>query len=77
VIAEAVFERINVLGATDFTFMLIAHANAHGGDAAFGAGDQSISIGQSGRGARSQADAIRTVRQDRAPRPTRQLAVAR
>jgi hypothetical protein len=51
-IAEAVFERIDVLGANDFTFTLTAHAKAHGWDAAFGAGDQSISIGQSGRGER-------------------------
>ena len=52
-IAEAVFERIDVLGATDFTFTLTAHAKAHGWDAAFGAGDQSISIGRSGRGERT------------------------
>jgi len=52
-IAEAVFERIEVLGANDFTFTLTAHAKAHGWDAAFGAGDQSISIGRSGRGERS------------------------
>jgi hypothetical protein len=51
-IAEAVFERIDVLGANDFTFTLTARAKAHGWDAAFGAGDQSISIGQSGRGER-------------------------
>lgn len=51
-IAEAVFERIDVLGANDFTFALTAHAKAHGWDAAFGVGDQSISIGQSGRGER-------------------------
>ncbi len=51
-IAEAVFERIDVLGASDFTFTLTARAKAHGWDAAFGAGDQSISIGRSGRGER-------------------------
>lgn len=51
-IAEAVFERIDVLGANDFTFTLTAHAKAHGWDAAFGAEDQSISIGRSGRGER-------------------------
>ena len=51
-IAEAVFERIDVLGANDFTFTLTAHAKAHGWDAAFGSGDQSISIGRSGRGER-------------------------
>ena len=33
-IAEAVFERIDVLGANDFTFALTAHAKAHGWDAA-------------------------------------------
>ncbi len=37
-IAEAVFERIDVLGVTDFTFTLTAHAKARGWDAAFGAG---------------------------------------
>ena len=52
-IAEAAFERIDVLAATDFTITLTAHAKAHGRDAAFGAGDQSISIGRSGRGERS------------------------
>ncbi|MDH4143467.1 MAG: hypothetical protein OEV61_12735, partial [Chloroflexota bacterium] len=51
-IAEAVFERIDVLGANDFSFTLTASAKAHGWDAAFGAGDQSISIGRSGRGER-------------------------
>ena len=35
-IAEAVFERIDVLGVTDFTFTLTAHAKARGWDAAFG-----------------------------------------
>jgi hypothetical protein len=29
-VAEAVFERIDVLGAEDFTFTLTAHAKAHG-----------------------------------------------
>jgi hypothetical protein len=52
-IAEAVFERIDVLGANDFSFTLTARAKAHGWEAAFGAGDQSISTGQSGRGERS------------------------
>jgi len=51
-IAEATFERIDVLGWTDCTFALAAHAKVHGWDAAFGAGDQSISIGQAGRGER-------------------------
>jgi hypothetical protein len=53
-IAEAVFEQIDVLEVIDFTFTLTAHAKARGWDAAFGAGDQSISIGRSGRGERSQ-----------------------
>ena len=51
-IADAVFERIDVLGVTDYTFTLTAHAKVHGWDAAFGSGDQSISIGRSGRGER-------------------------
>ncbi len=37
-IAETVFERIDVLGVTDYTFTLTAHAKARGWDAAFGAG---------------------------------------
>lgn len=37
-IAEAVFERIEVLGASDFTFTLTAQAKARGWDAAFGSG---------------------------------------
>jgi hypothetical protein len=32
------FERIDVLGATDFTFTLMAHARARGWDALFRAG---------------------------------------
>ena len=35
-IAEAVFERIDVLGVTDYTFTLTAQARARGWDAAFG-----------------------------------------
>ena len=49
---KATFERIDVLGVTGFTFTLSAHAKAHGWDATFGAEDQSISIGRSGRGER-------------------------
>jgi hypothetical protein len=67
-IAEAVFERIDVLGVNDFTFLLTAHAKAHGWDAAFGAGDQSISIGRSGRGERSRDDDI-----DAGPRAARRM----
>ncbi len=37
-IAEAVFERIEVLGARDFMFTLTAAAKARGWDAAFGPG---------------------------------------
>ncbi len=37
-ISEAVFERIDVLGVTDFTFTLTAAAKARGWDAAFGRG---------------------------------------
>jgi hypothetical protein len=48
-IAEAVFERIDVLGATDFTFTLTAHARARGWDAAFGAGVVRVKEGRSGR----------------------------
>jgi hypothetical protein len=51
-IAEAVFERIDVLGANDFTFALTAHARARGWDAAFGAGVVRVKEGQSGRGER-------------------------
>jgi DNA invertase Pin-like site-specific DNA recombinase len=48
-IAEATFERIDVLGVTDYTFTLTAHAKARGWDAAFGAGVVSLQ-GQCGRG---------------------------
>ncbi|MBA3234752.1 MAG: hypothetical protein H0T59_02010 [Chloroflexi bacterium] len=53
-IAEAVFERIDVLGLTDYTFTLTAHAKARGWDAAFGAGAESSVISRSGRGERSR-----------------------
>jgi hypothetical protein len=51
-IAEAVFERIEVLGVNDYTFTLTAHAKARGWDAAFGAGLVRVKEGQSGRGER-------------------------
>jgi len=51
-IAEAVFERIDVLGANDFTFALTAQARARGWDAAFGPGVVRVKEGQSGRGER-------------------------
>ena len=50
--AEAVFERIDVLGANDFTFVPTAHARARGWDAAFGTGVVRMKDGQSGRGER-------------------------
>ena len=51
-IAEAVFERIDVLGVTDYTFTLTARAKAHGWDAAFGGGVVRAKEGRSGRGER-------------------------
>ena len=51
-IAEAVFERIDVLGVSDYTFTLTAHAKARGWDAAFGAGVVRVQEGRSGRGER-------------------------
>jgi hypothetical protein len=52
---EAVFERIDVLGVTDYTFTLTAQAKARGWDAAFGAGVVRTKEGRSGRGERRQA----------------------
>ena len=54
-IAEAVFERIDVLGVTDYTVTLTAHAKARGWDTAFVAGVVRLKEGQSGRGERRQA----------------------
>ena len=51
-IAEAVFERIDVLGVSDYTFTLTEHAKALGWDAAFGAGVVRVKDSQSGRGER-------------------------
>jgi hypothetical protein len=51
-IAEAVFERVDVLGVTDYTFTLTAHAKARGWDAALGPGLVRVKEGQSGRGER-------------------------
>ena len=51
-IAEAVFERTDVLGVTDFTSRRTARVKARVWDAAFGARDVSASNGQSGRGER-------------------------
>ena len=52
-IAEAVFERIDVLGVTDYTFTLTNRAKAHGWDAAFGGGIVRVKEGRFGRGERS------------------------
>ncbi len=53
-IAEAMFERIDVLGVTDYTFTLTTQAKARGWDAAFGAGVVRVKEGQSGRGERTR-----------------------
>lgn len=53
-IAEAVFERIEVLGVSEYAFTLTIDAKAHGWDLAFGAGVVAGSIGQSGRGERDR-----------------------
>ncbi len=55
-IAEAVFERIDVLGASDYTFTLTAAAKARGWDAAFGPGVLRLES-QGGRGKTSHSDA--------------------
>jgi hypothetical protein len=47
-----VFERIDVLGANDFTFALTARARARGWDAAFGPRVVRVKEGESGRGER-------------------------
>jgi hypothetical protein len=54
-ITEAVFERIDVLGVTDYTFTLTAHAKARGWDAAFGAGVARVKDREFGRGERASA----------------------
>ncbi len=51
-IAEATFERIDVLGVTNYTITLTAHPKARGWDAAFGAGIFRVKEGQYGRGER-------------------------
>ncbi len=57
-IAEAVFERIDVLGASDYTFTLTAAARARGWDAAFGPGVLRLES-QGGRGKTEGPDAPR------------------
>jgi len=47
-----VFERIDVLGVTDYTFTLTTRAKAHGWDVAFGGGVVRAKEGRSGRGER-------------------------
>ena len=68
------FERIDVLGVTDYTFTLNAQAKARGWDAAFGAGVVRVKEGRSGRGERSCANNLRVV--VRVPRegPVRRLS---
>ncbi len=71
-IAEAVFERIDVLGANDFTFALTAQARARGWDAAFGPGVVRVKQGQSGRGERIRTSDLLLPKQARyqaAPHP--------
>ena len=58
-IAEAVFERIDVLGVTDFTFTLTAAAKARGWDAAFGSGVLNLHA-QCGRGKTSGPGQVAT-----------------
>jgi len=58
-ISEAVFERIDVLGATDFTFTLTAAAKARGWDAAFGPGVVRLEH-QGGRGKTSRPGKVAT-----------------
>jgi hypothetical protein len=55
-IAEAVFERIDILGVADYAFTLTARAKAHGWDVAFGGGVVRAKEGRSGPGERSSAD---------------------
>ena len=56
-IAEAVFERIDVLGVTDYTFTLTAAAKARRWDAAFGPGVLCV-WEQGGRGKTSDSDKV-------------------
>jgi hypothetical protein len=58
-IAEAVFERIDVLGARDYTFALTAAAKARGWDAAFGSGVLNLQA-QGGRGKTSGPGQVAT-----------------
>jgi hypothetical protein len=80
-IAEAVFERIDVLGARDFTFALTAAAKARGWDAAFGPGVVRVKEGQSGRGERIRASqtqqSIRFLMVNATPQESHSAAEAR
>lgn len=53
--AEAVFERIDVLGVTEYSIVPTADAIAQGWDLAFGRAAITCTIGHSGRGGRSSA----------------------
>ena len=66
------FERIDVLGVTDYTFTLTAAAKARGWDAAFGCGVVAVKEGRSGRGERDSPatnDLPITMRLAEAPEP--------
>jgi hypothetical protein len=80
-IAEAVFERIDVLGVTDYTFTLTAQAKARGWDAAFGGAIVRVKEGRSGRGERASASltqqSLRFVMINCTPRESLTAATAR
>jgi len=65
--AQALFERIDVLGATDFTITLTPEAEAHGFAQAFGAEFRCLIVG-TGRGERIRGDTIQlSIRIERQP----------
>ena len=80
-IAEAMFERIDVAGSTDYTFTLTAHAKARGRDAAFEASVVRVKEGQFGRGERASASltqqSLRFEMINRTPRESVPVAAAR
>ena len=70
-IAEVLFERIDVLGVTEYSIVPSLAARAHGWDVAFGEPFR-CSIGRSGRGGRASAAGIDvTIRVVGAPGPVR------
>ncbi|HEV8488968.1 MAG TPA: recombinase family protein [Candidatus Limnocylindrales bacterium] len=73
-IADAVFERVEILGVEHYWLAVTPAAKAHGWDVAAGAGKISHSIGQSGRGERDSAstnDLVAHLRLIEAPPPFR------